>query len=76
MKLKRYPKKVLRKYYARQVVMPQVLELDEPHKIVRCAACDEAKKLEFRRSGDGELYYKCQCGFESEPLGKAPAHIP
>jgi len=72
MKLKRYPKKVLVKYYASQVVMTQVVELDEPHKIVRCSACDEAKNLEFHRTENGEQYYKCQCGFQSQPLGKAP----
>lgn len=76
MKLKRYPKGVLLKYYARQMVMPQVLELDEPHKIVRCAICDEANRLKFHRTDNGELYYECLCGFKSDPIGKAPAHIP
>lgn len=45
----------------------------EPHQIVRCVKCGEAYKLEFRRSGDDEMYYRCgKCGFESEPCGKAP----
>ena len=48
----------------------------EPHQIVRCIKCNEAKKLEFRRSGDDELYYICKsCGFESEPCGLAPDYV-
>ena len=48
----------------------------EPHEIVQCVVCGEAKKLEFRRDGDDELYYICHsCGFESQPLGPAPYYI-
>lgn len=43
----------------------------EPHIVVRCARCDSAK-IVYRRSGDDELYYRCGCGFESEPLGPCP----
>ena len=46
---------------------------EPPHQIVRCVKCGEAKKLEFRRSGDDLLYYRCEsCGYESEPCGYAP----
>jgi predicted RNA-binding Zn-ribbon protein involved in translation (DUF1610 family) len=45
----------------------------EPHQIVCCVKCGEAKKLDFHRSGDDLLYYRCKsCGFESEPDGFAP----
>lgn len=75
MSLKRYPKNFLKRFYATQQYLSFVAS--EPHKVVRCVRCDEAKKLEFRRTGDGELYYICQsCGFESEPLGLAGAHLP
>lgn len=53
--------------------MENISQESEPHKIICCARCGEAKKLEFRRSGDNELYYRCEsCGFESEPFGQAP----
>ena len=48
----------------------------EPHEIVQCVVCGEAKNLEFRRDGDDELYYICHnCGFESQPLGPAPYYV-
>jgi hypothetical protein len=67
-KLKRFSKDQLKKYYAEQLLLPAVVEpKSEPHTIVRCMACDEPK-IEFHRSGDDEMYYKCpRCGFESEP---------
>lgn len=72
--MKRLPKNFLKRYYATQCYLPFVAS--EPHKIVRCVRCDEAKQLNFHRSGDNELYYVCKsCGFESEPLGLAGAHV-
>jgi hypothetical protein len=71
MKLKRYPKTVLKKYYAEQLELPTLLP-DEPHQIIRCCKCGSAKGLDFFTTGDGETYYKCPCGYESEPLGMAP----
>lgn len=54
------------KFIAEQFSLPF-----EPHKIIQCAECEEMHELEFRRSGDNELYYRCgRCGFESAELGK------
>jgi len=62
------------KYYAEQLMLPNLPEsVNEPHKIIRCCKCGSAKGLDFHTTGDGETYYKCPCGFESEPLGKASA---
>lgn len=47
----------------------------EPHKIISCAKCGEAKHLEFRLTGDDELYYRCPCGFESQPLGPSSQNV-
>lgn len=69
--MKRYSKSELTKFLKNR--NPEVPgELSEPHTIVRCCKCDEAYKLEWRVSGDDEMYYVCPvCGFESEPLGQA-----
>jgi hypothetical protein len=76
MNLKRYPKSQLKKYYAKQMLLEPLTSQSEPHSIPRCMACDDAKELEFRQSGDGQPYYKCHhCGFESEPMGFAPAWL-
>jgi hypothetical protein len=72
MKLKWYPKKQLKKHYAKQMLFEPLAGQSEPHKVVRCLACDNVKGLEFRRSGDDQMYYRCPCGFESEELGLAP----
>lgn len=72
--MKRYPKKKLLKYYAEQMLLQPVVSESEPHSIPRCVACDNPK-IEFHRNGDGQLYYKCSCGFESEELGPAPAYL-
>lgn len=79
MKLKRYPKKVLtkkrlKKFYAEQRKLHPIVETSEPHTIVRCCKCDSAK-LKFDVTGDNELYYVCECGYESEPCGLAPARF-
>lgn len=75
-KLKRYPKKVLKKYYAEQLRLEPVVSQSEPHKVIRCVACDEAKHLEFHRDGDNQMYYVCHhCGFESQPIGPAPYYL-
>jgi hypothetical protein len=61
------------KYYAEQLMLPHIPEpAGEPHKIITCCKCGTAKGLEFFTTGDGETYYKCPCGFESEPIGMAP----
>lgn len=73
--LKRYPKPVLRKYFAKQMVFPMVSALDEPHQVVRCEACDDAKHLEFYSSNNGRLHYRCRCGYESLELGSPPARL-
>ncbi len=73
MALKRYPKSKLLKFYAEQLKLSILPLATEPHTVVRCCKCDEAKRLEFRTTGNGELYYVCPCGFESEPLGEASA---
>lgn len=71
MKLKRFSKKQVVVFYKNQAVGPSFS--NEPHQVVKCVACDDAKSLEFHRSGDDEMYYVCgKCGFESEPIGKAP----
>lgn len=70
-KLKRYSKEILSKYYAAQPRL-ECVEHSEPHKIVRCVRCDEAKDMAWRRNGDDDMYYICKCGFESEPMGPAP----
>lgn len=70
--MKRYPKQKLVKYYAEQMKLEPVVSQSEPHSIPRCCKCDSAK-IQFDVTGDGELYYKCECGFESMPLGQAPA---
>jgi transposase-like protein len=73
MKLKRYPKKQLKKYYAKQMLLEPLASQSEPHKVIRCLACDNAKGLKFKRTYDGQMYYRCPvCGFESEELGLAP----
>lgn len=54
------------KYYVGQLRSEPIAEDSEPHKIVRCVKCDEAKDLERRRDGDDNVYYICKCGFESE----------
>ena len=69
--MKRYSKARLKKYYAEQMLLEPVASQSEPHQIVRCCKCD-SHKIEFHRTGDGEMYYKCPCGFESEPMGQAP----
>jgi hypothetical protein len=69
MKLKRLSKAQLKKYYAEQMLLEPVASQSEPHSIHRCCKCDSAK-LQFDVTSDGELYYKCECGFESEPLSK------
>lgn len=61
------------KYYAEQLMLPIIPEPpSEPHKIITCCKCGSAKGLDFHTTGEGDTYYKCSCGFESEPLGKAP----
>lgn len=76
MKLKRFSRKKLKKYYAKQMLLPHVVPPSEPHTIPRCVACDDAKNLEFRRDGDGNMYYRCHnCGFESESIGPAPYYL-
>ena len=76
MSLKRYSKKQLMKYYAKQMLLEPLASRSEPHKVIRCLACDNAKGLEFRRSGDDQMYYICKaCGFESEEMGQAPAWL-
>lgn len=72
MKFKRFSKSQLRKYYAEQMKLEFLDSHPEPHSIPRCCKCDSAK-IQFDVTGDGELYYKCECGFESMPLGLAPA---
>ncbi len=74
MKLKRYPKAVIKKHFAEQFLLPlQPEPPSEPHQIVRCMVCDAAQGLEFIRDGDDRMYYICSsCGFESEPMGMAP----
>jgi hypothetical protein len=71
MGLKRNKKSVI-KHYADQMLLTPLLDIAEPHKIIRCPKCDEAKGLEWHRTDSGEQYFKCPCGFKSNPLGPAP----
>lgn len=70
-KFNRHSKERIIKYYADQSRLERV-EDSEPHKVVRCVKCNEAKDLEWRRDGDNCMYYICKCGFESESMGPAP----
>lgn len=72
MGLKRYKKSDIKRYYSDQMLLTPILDVAEPHKIIRCPKCDEAKGLEWHTTADGEQYFKCSCGFESDPLGSAP----
>lgn len=73
-KFNRYSKEKIKRY-ADQLRLEPIVKDSEPHKIVRCVKCDEAKNLEWRRDGDNCMYYICKCGFESEPMGPAPFYL-
>lgn len=69
--MKRFSRVKVLKYYAEQLMLPHIPEpVGEPHIIVNCCKCGSAKGLEWKKTKDGEQYYKCSCSFESEPLGK------
>ena len=55
-----------KKHNAQQLLLTPLVHLpSEPHKIVRCAACDEAKYLEFHRLAENHYYICNLCGFQS-----------